>query len=437
MRARISLGTTIALIFIAIALAVSLTMIFAMDKFSSTVTEVNKKQVMYEYLTEVDKTVRDNYAGFIDESKLQNGLAASYMDAIGDKYADYLTPDEYASVLQEKEGTDDSFGISIALTGLDRAMTIVRVNEGSVADAAGIKVGDVLVSIDSVKFSSTEQDYEEAVSYLNDANKALITIRRDGKEQSFDLVAASYQIQSVTSEMLEDSIAYIRISSFNALTVDQFRTAIEKVNKQGSAAYIFDLRDNTGGTLEAASEIIGFLLPIGTYGYVVDGKENREPLIADSAYELNGKAVVLVNKATAGEAELFAGTLQELGLAKVYGERTFGKSYRQEYFPIASDNAAVKLTVSQMHLLKSGSWEDAGITPDKEMEAPTNYVNVDSLLRGQDTFLNEAILYIDKQGLNAQGETSIQPSEETSDEQQTTVSKKETKTTTTQKQKKQ
>lgn len=436
MRARISLGTTIALIFIAIALAVSLTMIFAMDKFSNTVTEVNKKQVMYEYLTEVDKTVRDNYAGFIDESKLQNGLAASYMDAIGDKYADYLTPDEYAAVLQEREGTDDSFGISIARTGLEQVITVVQVNEGSVANAAGIKVGDILVSIDSVKFSSTEEDFEEAVSYLNDANKALITILRDGKEQSFDLVAAPYQIQSVQSEMLQDSIAYIRISSFNALTVEQFRTAIEKVTKEGSAAYIFDLRDNAGGTLEAASEIIGFLLPIGTYAYVSDSKGNRDPLIADSAYELNGKAVVLVNKATAGEAELFAGTLQELGLAKVYGERTFGRSHRQEYFPIASDNAAVKLTVSKMELLKAGAWEDDGIIPDKEIEAPTNYVNVDSMPRDQDAFLNEAILYIDKQGLNAPTETSGQTDENSSAEKETT-GKKTTKTTSTKKQNKQ
>lgn len=422
MRKRISLSTSLALIFISIALSVSLTMIFAMKKFSATVNEVSKRQAMYDYLTEVDKSVRQNYSGTIDEVVLQEDLATAYMKAIGDPYADYLTTDEYADYKTQNSGSKDGYGITLAQVGLNNKITVVSVDEGSPAAIAGIKIGDELISIDEKEYSNTSIDLYTANSILKDTSKTLITLSREGKKQSYNLSSALYSIVSVETKEI-DSMGYIRIKEFNEQTAEQFYKAIDKLIDKHVIAFIFDLRDNQGGSLDIAAEMTGYLVPKGTFANNTSSDGTVTPITSTSPYEMGLPAVVLVNGKTAGEAELFAGALQECTTAKVLGEKTAGRSKVQGYYPISSDNAAIKLSVSELSLAKRGSWELIGIIPDQEVKAETGYVNVDMLDEKTDVQLNEATAYLQKLLTNPETVMTTTTSKATTT--------KKTKTTTT------
>ena len=112
MNRKIPLGLSLALLLIVACLSVTLTMVFAMDRFSSTVNEVTKRQAQFDYLAEIDKAVRQNYRGTINESKLREAVASVYMQNIGDRYADYLTADEYAALQRARAGKGEGFGIT-------------------------------------------------------------------------------------------------------------------------------------------------------------------------------------------------------------------------------------------------------------------------------------------------------------------------------------
>lgn len=366
MKRRIPVATVIALVLLAIALSVSATMVFAMNKFSATVSNVSARQALFEYLTGVDKVVRQNYAGTADEEVLKEKLASAYMESIGDKYADYLTSDEYAAVQKRIAGTVTGFGLELALQPEKDAIVISTVGVGSPAAQAGVLVGDVLQSVDGVTVSPTAKGMEEVRSILDDYSKMMVTVLRDGKQLSFDLASGTYSVISVTGKMI-DTVGYIRITDFNDTTAGQFSAMVEDHIAAGATSLIFDVRTNSGGTLSAAVDTIGYLMPRGAFANSTASDGTVTPLSAISAYELNLPTVTLVNGATAGEAELFAGVLQEFSLTSVVGETTAGRAMIQEYFPLSEDNAAVKLSVAEMSLLKAGSWEGKGIVPDRRV----------------------------------------------------------------------
>ncbi len=364
---RIPIATTLALVLMAIALSVSATMIFAMDRFSTTISNVKARQELFDYLENVDKAVRDKYAGTLDEELLKERLASTYMQSIGDKYADYLTPEEYAQVQQRISGTVTGFGLEFTLQTNPDKIVVSSVAVGSPADQKGVKPGDELCAADEKEISADSDGLAEINAELEDYAKILITVNRDGKQLSFELISGTYPIISVTGKMI-DNVGYIRIFDFNNTTATQFSALVEQQISTGAQSLIFDLRQNEGGVLTAAVDVVGYLMPHGNFANSTASDGTATPLSSGSEYSLQIPTVTLVNKATSGEAELFAGVLQEFKKTTVVGEKTAGRAFVQEYSAISVDNAAVKLSVAELSLLKGGSWEGKGIVPDRTVE---------------------------------------------------------------------
>ena len=124
------------------------------------------------------------------------------------------------------------------------------------------------------------------------------------------------------------------------------------------------MRGNRGGSREAAEKVIGYLVPLGQYGCETDRNGVVSNLVSDQSNQLSISTVTLVNAETAGEAEFFAGVLQEMSLTTVVGDITAGKAKFQAYYTLESDSSAIKLTVGEYSRLKNGSWEGTGIQPD-------------------------------------------------------------------------
>lgn len=402
MNRKISLGAALALIIIAVALTVSITMVIAMRNFDYNISKVSERQAMFDYITDVDKEVRQNFLGEINEDRLRASLANGYIKGIGDPYAAYLTADEYRKETDRLAGKKTGFGIEITQFE-DGSIVISSVHKNSAADKAGLKKGDVITQFDGKNISA----YSFAVvsSRLEKSQKIKLSVSRGKDSIAFELTSSSYTITSVESRMI-DTTGYIRITDFYSNTPDQFKNAYTSLESQGAENYIFDVRYNKGGDLTAAGEIISYLAPRGAYARKTEGDATTD-LVSTGAYEITKPSVTLVNKATEGEAELFAGVLQELKKTTVVGEKTFGRGKVQKFFTLVADGAAIKLSVASLSLIVGGEIESVGITPNVSSEMP-------DALEKRFSFLNEendpqmiAAIAVLKGGMIAQ--TTTQP----------------------------
>lgn len=365
MNKKISLGAALALIIISVALTVSITMVVAMRNFNYNISKVNERQAMFDYITNVDKEVRQNYFGAINEETLRASLANGYIKGISDPYAAYLTAEEYKKEVDRLSGKRTGFGIEITQLE-DNSVAISSVHKNSAADKAGLQKGDIITQFDGKNITSYK--FAQINSKLNTSQKIKLTVSRNKDSIAFEISSSSYTVKSVESRMI-GATGYIRITAFYSNTPGQFKDAYTSLESQGAENYIFDIRYNKGGDLSAAGEVISYLIPRGTYARKVTGNSSSD-LISTGAYEITKPSVTLVNKETEGEAELFAGVLQEFKKTTVVGEKTFGRGKVQQYFSLIADGAAIKISVASLSLIVGGEIEAVGITPNVVSSMP-------------------------------------------------------------------
>lgn len=401
MNRKVSLGVAIAVIILAIALTISATMTIAMRHFSSLVSDVGQRQAMYDYLDEIDTAARGQYT--IDEEVLRMALAQGYLEGLNDPYAQYLSAAEYKQVQSELAGNHTGFGIHLIVSD-DNKLTVARVEENSPAALSGIKAGNVVTKLDET--AVTGASYAAVTGRLNTAEKLMLTVEQSGVESTMELTANTYTNVSVEGRIVQENVGYIRIRSFNSLTALQFKSLYNQLTQQGALYFVFDLRNNEGGSLAAAQEILGYLLPSGPYVNCTK-KSGNEAFTASDPYEMTAASVTLINGSTAGEAELVAGVLQDMGKTRLVGTSTAGKAVVQEYFSLASDKAAVKLTTGTLTRIQSGTgWQDTGLIPDQTSDMAYNkLLRFELLTEAEDDQLQVAVALV-RSGLAATQQTA-------------------------------
>lgn len=386
MNRKVSLGAAIAVGILAVALTVSATMMIAMRHFSDLVSDVGQRQAMYDYLDEIDSAARGKYT--IDEELLRTALAKGYLDGLNDPYAAYVSAEEYKVVQSELAGNYSGFGFRV--TVVDNRLVVSYVAETSPAALAGVKKGDIVAVVDEETMNGTS--YTTMMDKLANNEKMLLTVSRDGVESGMELTVNTYTDPGVEGYIVQDTVGYIRFRFFNNLTAMQFKNVYNELTRQGAQYFVFDLRNNTGGSVSAVKEILGYLLPSGPYAACVQ-KNTTETYTASDPYEMTARSVTLVNGSTEGEAEFFAGVLQDLSKTTVVGTSTAGKAVIQEYFSLVSDKAAVRLTVGEIKLMKSGkNWAEKGLMPDRLKDlAYDKLQRFDLLTYGEDDQLRAAV----------------------------------------------
>ncbi len=360
MNRKVSLGAAVAVCILAVALTVSATMMLAMRHFSALVSDVGQRQAMYDYLDEIDSAARGKYT--IDEELLRIALAKGYLEGLNDPYAEYLSADAYKTVQSELAGNYSGFGFEVTV-GTDNKLTVSYVAETSPAALAGVKKGDIVSVVDGE--TMTGASYTTMADKLDNSEKMMLTLTRGGEDSAVELTVNTYTDPGVEGSVVQDTVGYIRIRSFNNLTAMQFKNVYNELTRQGAQYFVFDLRNNPGGSLSAVKEILGYLLPSGPYATCVQ-KNSTDTYTASDPYEMTARTATLINGSTEGEAELFAGVMRDLSKTTLVGGSTAGKAVVQEYFSLASDKAAVRLTVGEILLMKSGkNWADKGLMPDR------------------------------------------------------------------------
>lgn len=370
MKRKISLSTTVTLVLLTMALTITLTMLLAMRHFNSQLKSVGKQQALYSYIDDVDKIVREYYPA-MDEALLRQSIAQGYIYGIDDPYADYFTAESYEAEKLRMAGKANNLGVVLGerkdeATG-NTKIVVIRVYEGSPASRAVINVGDELVAIDGEPVIT--RNLVDVQAQINTATKLSLTVHRGEGDTSYPITADEYEVRSVQSEVL-DNVGYVRITAFYENTPTQFKNTISSLLDKGVNGIVFDVRNNTGGSPKAVQDILSQVMPLGAYGTMTDTKGKETKLSTKVSQAISVPTVTLINGSTAGEAEFFAGVLQEAGLTTVLGQTSEGKAKYQQYFVLEQSYSALKLTVGEYGLMKGGSWEGKGIEPSQKVELP-------------------------------------------------------------------
>lgn len=324
-----------------------------------------------ETKTSLLQDIIDEYYFFDeDTAKVEDGIYAGMMNGLGDPYTVYYTKEEYKQLNEDTEGKYSGIGATVSQNPNTKIVTIVGVFDDSPAKEAGLLVGDIIYKIEGEEITGEDLDIIVKTKIRGEEGSKLnITVLRgdDRKEIDLEITRRSIEVQTVTSKMLNDSIGYVTVSQFDALTYEQFKSNIESLKSQGMSKLIIDLRGNPGGLLDQVVDMLDYILPEGLVLYTEDKKGHREEYYSNGEDELKIPMVVLVNENSASASEVFTGTFKDFNWGKVVGRTTFGKGIVQNVLPLG-DGTAVKITTQHYYPPSGYDLHKVGIKPDVEVE---------------------------------------------------------------------
>lgn len=320
-------------------------------------------------LEEIQEMI-DKYFYFdSDDEDMQAGIIKGYMESLDDPYSVYYTKEEYAQFLESTNGEYVGVGVQVSQDVDTKAITVVDVFDGPAKDA-GIETEDILKAVDGEDITDLNVDAVVDKIGGEEGTEVSITVYRpaDGEEHEYTMKRQKVERPTVEYKMLDNNIGYVAVSSFYEVTAVQYIDAVKDLESQGMEGLIVDLRNNGGGLLDIAVEMLDFMLPAGKIVYTEDkdGNVTSEYNSTDDE-KFEKPLVVLVNGYSASASEIFAGAIKDYGTGTLVGTTTFGKGIVQRLFEL-KDGSAIKLTIAKYFTPKGNDIHKVGIEPDVEVE---------------------------------------------------------------------
>ncbi len=342
-------------------------------------------------LNYLESLIDEEYLDEKDEDSLREGLYAGLMSGLNDPYSTYYTAEQYKELNTSNEGSYVGIG-AVLQKDEDGGAQIVQLYEGGSGEQAGLKKGDVLKAIDGEDVTEKETADIAAMIKESDKDSVTLTIQRAEQKETLDIKVEirDVEIQTVSHEMLDDEIGYIRISEFSEVTSNQYKKAFEDLQDKGMKKLVVDLRNNPGGLLNAVCDVLRQILPEGLIVYTEDKNGKKEEEKCDGKNELNMPLAVLVNGSSASASEIFAGAVKDYGIGTIVGTTTYGKGVVQTIQPL-NDGSAVKITIAKYFTPKGNDINKKGITPDVEAELSEDSADWTELTHEEDTQLQAAL----------------------------------------------
>ena len=327
------------------------------------------------------------YKTDIDVQDEADGMYKGLMDSLGDPYSVYYTEEELDEMMNSTKGIYYGIGAYVSFDNSINMARISGVMPGSPAEAAELCVDDIIYEIN--KESTQGLSLEEVVSLIKgEAGTTVhLTLIRTGvaNDVEVDVERAQIEVPTVSTEVFDDNIGYLKITEFDEVTYSQFVEGMADLRAQNIEGLIIDLRSNPGGNLSTVCDIARQLLPEGVIVYTEDKEGNREDYTCDGQNKIDIPVVVLVNQYSASASEILAGAIKDYNLGKLVGKTTYGKGIVQRIFDLR-DGTAVKLTVSNYFTPNGINIHGVGIEPDVEVEYDAEAYAEDKT----DTQLNKA-----------------------------------------------
>jgi carboxyl-terminal processing protease len=348
-------------------------------------------------------TIVDRYAGGpVDKTKLIEGAIKGMIAALDDPYSSYLTSEEFQATLQGISGQFEGIGAEIgtqnatgattdcATLGPDCRLVVISPIDGSPAQKAGVKAGDIVLMVDGSSVDGLTVDGARDRIRGKKGTEVVLTVSRKGVADPIKLAITRdviVQKEVVTKDLAGGTIGYIDLTGFSDNSATSLHAALAADVAKGDKKLILDLRGNPGGFVTAARSVASEFIGSGTIFWQEDAQGNKTPTDAKpggAATDPSIKLVLLIDKGSASASEIVAGALRDTHRATLVGETTFGKGTVQEWTPLEGAGG-FKLTVAKW-LTPDREWiHHKGINPDVAVTVPAN------LPAGQDPVLDKAV----------------------------------------------
>lgn len=337
----------------------------------------------FKPFVEATNFVESSFYTDYDANTLVDSSIKGYVSGLDDKFSRYESPDEFNKSQIQDAG--QSIGIGIVVKPLeDGYIEIQEVNADTPADKSGLKVGDIIQSIDGNDIA--ELGYNESINLIKDGDDntdIILGILRDNETLSITVTRTIIEVDTAIGQMLNNNIGYIQIKHFYTNTPDQFNAIYQDLVSQGAKAFIFDLRNNTGGYTTSVQGCLNDLLPKGDIAEATYNNGTTKTIIKSSSDEtISVPSVIITNGMTASASEIFSSAMRELEGAILVGENTYGKGVMQVTQQL-SNGGAVVLTVATYNIIGKECYHGVGLAPDYEVTLSEDGT--------EDTQLNKAI----------------------------------------------
>ena len=338
------------------------------------------------------KTIIDKYyLGEVDENKLEEGAIKGYIEGLGDPYTEFISKEDMKDYLEDTKGNFVGIGIYMVKNTDKNLIQVLATIKGSPAEEQGIQPGDLIKTVDGVEY--TADDLNEISKRIKGAEgtKVKLEIIRGTEIKSYEFTRQKITVNQVEGSIVNDNIGYIKISSFDEETANQFKEKYDELQAQNIKGLIIDLRNNGGGIVSEALDIADYmtdkdsvlLYEVDKTGKEITKKAKQNPTI-------NIPIVVLVNKNTASSSEILSGALKDLGKAKIVGTKTYGKGVIQEILTLP-DGSGLKITTEEYQTPSRKKIHKVGIEPDVVVELPEDVKNILNVEPAADTQMQKAI----------------------------------------------
>lgn len=351
--------------FASVGVAISLllsTNIFASSAEDQKKEELSRLQALAKFTKVISIVEQYN----VDNVSIEELMDKSLSGMLGnlDAHSSYLTKKDYKALKVQTDGEFGGLGITVGVK--DGALTVIAPLEGTPADKVGLKAGDIILKINDA--STISMTIDEAVVIMRGpvGTPIDLTIVREGegKPLSFHIIRGNITIESVYDRAIGDDILYLRVTSFDKKVAEDVAKAIKK-KKSTTKGIILDLRNNPGGLLDQAVDLVDLFVDDGE----IVSQKGRNTL-DDKVYKASPNTtitkvpmVVLINGGSASASEIVSGSLQDHKRAILLGENTFGKGSVQVVLPITEDEA-IKLTIARYYLPSGRTIQAIGVKPD-------------------------------------------------------------------------
>lgn len=324
----------------------------------------------YSKVSYVENIIRESYLRDVKDDELLDGQLKGLVQSLKDPYSQYLTLDEFTSLAEQTSGTYAGIGV-IVTPGEDNYITVVSPIEDTPGERAGLKTGDKILSVDGVDYTAENMDAAVKVMKGEPNTKVTITIMRrdrDGNNETLDVEITREIIRLVTvkSSILDDKLGYIKITSFDEITYEDFKADLNELENRGVEGLIIDLRNNPGGLLNVTADIADEFLGEGDIVYTETKDGKREYLRSDKSMT-DLPLVVLINGGSASASEILAGAISDHDRGELIGTTTFGKGVVQRIRQF-DDGSGIKLTISEYFTPNGTNIHGIGIEPDIVVE---------------------------------------------------------------------
>lgn len=262
--------TVVTLVAITVAITYNIAFNAAMSHFNQKVAGINERQAMFNKLSDVDQSVRQDYVGTIDEKALQESLCNGYINGLPDSYSLYMSEEVYKLYNAFENGKSFNIGVTTIQNGKGQ-IEVLDVQPQSPAESAGIKKGDIILKINNYDTSTIK--YEESLIRLTGTPGSQIDIyllREESEALKVTVTCSKLEMNNMDYSIVNNKVGYISIYRFDNLLPKKFEEAVSSLKDQGAESYIIDLRNNFFGDMEYSAKVLDYLLPGGELISTID-----------------------------------------------------------------------------------------------------------------------------------------------------------------------